>query len=245
MSASKMGHVVSVETRAKLAKAATGRVPSAETRANYSAARMGHSTSAEARAKMSVSHKGRSHATWKSPKPFTEQHRERLSKSHKGHVTSAETRAKLSAVRLGRPRPEMRGRKQSPETIAKRSAAAIGRRPTPETRAKLSASAIRAREDGRQHIQKSHRYTKLAQALHRYLSSRGFTVDPEVRFGRYTVDLYDREHHIAHEADGKFWHAKNEAKRPGYHAHRDEYLHARHGLPVMRYSDTEIRYLSA
>jgi very-short-patch-repair endonuclease len=138
----------------------------------------------------------------------------------------------------------MRGRKQSPETIEKRRAKMIGRRHSPETRAKLSASAINGLLEGRRQMPASRRYTKLAQKLESYLVSCGFEVEPEIRFGRYTVDLYDRKHHIAHEADGMLWHAKNEAARPGYHARRDAYLRDRFGLAVLRYSDREIVHLS-
>ncbi len=98
----------------------------------------------------------------------------------------------------------------------------------------------RAWEEGRRDVNRSYRYTSLAQALHAYLASTGLTLKPEVRFGRFTVDLYDRVHHIAYEADGKYWHDKNEAARPGYHANRDAYLLERFGLSVVHFTESEI-----
>lgn len=98
--------------------------------------------------------------------------------------------------------------------------------------------------DGRMAVQKVNRYTSLAQALHAHLLASGLTLEPEVRFGRFTVDLYDREHHIAYEADGKFWHDKAEKRRPGCHVERAEYLIQFYGLKVVRFTDKEISALT-
>lgn len=217
------------EHRTHLSAAREGHTVSAETRAKISAANAGKTLSAEHRAHLSAA------ACGQTRRPFTEATKARMSAAKRGIPKSPEHRAALRAANLGK--------LQSAATVAKRAAALRGKRHTLEARAKMSVIAIRKMENGRQVIPKSRRYTKLAQVLHRYLASRGFTVEPEVRFGRFTVDLYDREHHIAHEADGTYWHTKNEVRRPGYHASRDAYLRERHGLPVMRYSDTEIRYL--
>jgi very-short-patch-repair endonuclease len=115
-----------------------------------------------------------------------------------------------------------------------------------EHRSHISDGLKRAYRDGRRVPVVPHvnRYTKLAQALHTHLSSQGLALEPEVRFGRYTVDLYDRINHVAYEADGAYWHAKNERTRPGYHTRRDEYLASRHGLIVVHFTDREIANLS-
>ena len=62
-----------------------------------------------------------------------------------------------------------------------------------------------------------------------------------MRFGRFTVDLYDREHHVAYEADAKYWHDKYEAREPGVHHRRDAYLKDRYGLTTVRYDDKQIK----
>lgn len=127
----------------------------------------------------------------------------------------------------------------------RRKRAAKGKRDPIETRAKRSASLRRAWADGRHSVNVSYRYTSLAQALHVYLeSTRAITLEPEVRFGRFTVDLYDRANHVAYEADGTYWHQKNEAARPGYHADRDAYLQREFSLSVIHYTDTEINTLT-
>jgi very-short-patch-repair endonuclease len=99
--------------------------------------------------------------------------------------------------------------------------------------------------DGRMHVQPiGNRYTKLARALHGHLATQGLTLEPEVRFGRFTVDLYDRAHHIAYEADGSYWHDRAEARTPGCHANRDAYLIQYFGLKVVHFTDKEIKALT-
>jgi group I intron endonuclease len=122
LSASKMGHGVSDESRVRMSLAHKGqkpanlddlrtmnigRVRSVETRAKMSAAKMGHSVSDEARAKLSA------------------------------RIYSDETRAKMRDAKLGR--------KVSAETRAKISAAGAGRVVTAETRAKISATKLAKR----------------------------------------------------------------------------------------------------
>ena len=65
-----------------------------------------------------------------------------------------------------------------------------------------------------------------------------------MRFGRFTVDLYDRAHHIAYEADGAYWHGLHDAKHPGSAADRDAYLIQYFGLKVVHFTDTEITALT-
>lgn len=114
----------------------------------------------------------------------------------------------------------------------------------PETLVKMSAAMRRAWAEGRMDVRRENRYTTLAQALHAHLATTGLTLEPEVRFGRFTVDLYDREHHIAYEADGKYWHDLAEKRRPGCHIKRAEYLIQYYGLKVVRFTNKEISALT-
>jgi len=215
----------------------------------------------EARAKMSATRRAI---------PITPEHRARMaaglrgipkSPDHRANLRgprSAEVRAKFSAMRKGIPKsPEFvariaelqRGKKRGPhkpETKAKIAAAKRGKPhyTSPEHLAKLAAGHRRAQIEGRIPLPKGRRYTTLAQALDLYLAKRGVNVEPEVRFGPYTVDLYDRVDHVAYEADGLYWHNRMETKNPGHRARRDTYLREQHGLAVIHYSDIDIRTLT-
>lgn len=193
-------------------------------------------------------------------------------KANTGRPRSDETKAKISAAQMGRKIPAhviakvsaaLRGKKKgpySPEHCAAISAAKKGRpqteahreanrvartgaRASAEAKAKLSAARYREWESGRRNVNQSNKYTSLAQALHCHLSSFGVDATPEVRFGRFTVDLYDSANHVAYEADGEYWHNKTESVRPGYHARRDAYLSEKCGLRVVRFTDKEIKVL--
>jgi len=242
----------SAETRAKISAATKGKTlgkpKSAQHRANISAGRMGIGKgiphSAEHRAKHSAAMRGR---------VVSAETRAKLSAAHKGRVNSAEARAKMSAaVKLaysdGRIKSKL-GSKWSPEASARHRAQmkadfAEGRRTFRPDEAKRIEGLRRAQAEGRVPLPHVVRYTKLAQALHAHLTSTGLTVEPEIRFGRFTVDLYDREHHTAYEADGQYWHEKNERERPGYYAQRDEYFIRYFGLKVVHFTDTEISALT-
>lgn len=54
------------------------------------------------------------------------------------------------------------------------------------------------------------------------------------RFGRYFVDAYVPEVHMAFEADGLRWHD------PARDAARDAWLLEEHGLPVVRFTEAEL-----
>lgn len=164
-----------------------------------------------------------------------------MSAAKRGRVVSDETRAKLRAANLGK--------KYSVEQRAALSAALVRRyvdRPhTATAKAKMSAAARRRIEEGRWNGPRAGRYyTRLAQLLHSHLSRQGLSLEPEVRFGPYFVDLYDRLNHVAYEADGEYWHAAKERKHPGYYARRDEYLRLTHSLEVRRFTGTQIKRLS-
>lgn len=155
-----------------------------------------------------------------------------MSAAKRGVPKSPEHVAKMAAAQ--------RGKTQSAATVEKRMAQLRGRTHTPEARAKMSAACRRALEAGVLPVPASRRYTALAQALHAHLAAQGLHLEVEVRFGRYTVDLYDPATRTAYEADGRYWHDLNEARRPGYHAARDAYLRDQYGLTVVRYSDAAI-----
>lgn len=151
----------------------------------------------------------------------------------RGRKLSPEHRAKLCAAHAGVPK--------SPRHVANQAASQAGRIVSAATRAKLSD----AWRDGRKCVPPSSRYTSLARSLHRCLLDRGLFLEVEVKFGRFTVDLYDREHHVAYEADGKYWHDKNELKNPGYYARRDTYLNETFGLAVVHYDDFQIKTMAS
>jgi group I intron endonuclease len=85
--------------------------------------------SPEVRAKISAHFKGR---------PKSPEHKAKISKSRIGFNYPPEFGAKISAAKRGKPSVQ-RGRKASPEVIARLVAANIGRPLSPEHRAKLSA----------------------------------------------------------------------------------------------------------
>lgn len=223
---------MSEETKAKIGAANRGKKRSAEFRAQMSIARLGkrRGPRPEVGPAISAAKKG---------KPQTAAHREANRRAHLGQIVTEKHRAKLSAALKGRKRPPF-----SDEWRKHIGNAGIGRVHSIETRAKRSASLRRAWEEGRHPVNKSYRYTSLAQQLHQALESQtGVTLEPEVRFGRFTVDLYDRENHVAYEADGTYWHQRNESKYPGYHQKRDEYLAERFGLTIRHYTEHDIAAL--
>jgi very-short-patch-repair endonuclease len=169
-------------------------------------------------------------------KPQSAAHRLANGAAHKGQAISGKHRAAITAALKGRPRPPFLAEWRS--NIGRTG---IGRIPSASSRAKRSESLRRAWAEGRHPVNKSYRYTSLAQRLHAILEADlGITLEPEVRFGRFSVDLYDRRHNVAYEADGRYWHDRNEAKYPGYHAERDAYLLSTFGVITIRYDEKEI-----
>lgn len=215
-------------TKAKIGASNRGKVRTPEVCAQMSEARRGRPQpcSAERAAAISAAKKG---------KPQSEAHRAANSASHKGQTVSEAHRAAISAAHKGKRRVF------TEEWRANISRAGVGRIVSQATRDKRARSLRKAYEEGRKTVNKSYRYTSLAQSLHSYLvRDNGVSLEPEVRFGRYTVDLYDRVNHVAYEADGSYWHNLNEAKRPGYHAERDRYLAERFGLTVVHFDELQI-----
>lgn len=73
--------------------------------------------------------------------------------------------------------------------------------------------------------------------LHGLLVELGFIVEDERRFGRYSVDCYVAELHLAFEADGEDFHRGRARARDN---DRDMWLMERAGLPVLRLADREL-----
>lgn len=93
--------------------------------------------------------------------PMSEAAKEKVRAANRrrtGSKMSAESRARISAAKLGN--TSTRGKKQSPEHVAKRAAAHRGRKRSPETRAKIAAKA-----KGRKFVRFNDEYrTKLSAA---------------------------------------------------------------------------------
>ena len=127
------GRIITPETRAKLREHNLGKKHSLESRAKMSVSRKGKKLSPEARAAITASKLG---------KPLSEEHKASISKTKQGsipwnkgipHPTSKETATKIAAAYAAKT-PEQKaewkaklsasgkGRKQSPEHIAKRAA---------------------------------------------------------------------------------------------------------------------------
>lgn len=61
------------------------------------------------------------------------------------------------------------------------------------------------------------------------------TIVREQKFGKYRVDAYLPEYHLAFEADGVYWHKDTEADKT-----RDAYLLKEHSLTVVRFTEREL-----
>jgi len=85
------------------------------------------------------------------------------------------------------------------------------------------------------------RHSYLQRQLAWFLYRAGFTdIRQEEPFYTFSVDFYSPSQHLAFEADGSFH------QMPEHKVHdqrRDRFLMTRYGLPVIRFSTTEIRRL--
>ncbi len=85
------------------------------------------------------------------------------------------------------------------------------------------------------------RHSYLQRQLAWFLYHAGFTdIRQEEPFYTFNVDFYSPSQHLAFEADGSFH------QIPEHQEHdqrRDKFLMSRYGLPVLRFSTTEIRRL--
>ena len=96
-------------------------------------------------------------------------------------------------------------------------------------------------EQGKLPTRPTWKSTRPERILAEFLYDCGYEFVREQRFGRYRVDFYLPEYHLAFEADGEFWHGHNERFRPGYYQQRDGYLLEQFSLPVVRLTDREIQ----
>ena len=71
-----------------------------------------------------------------------------------------------------------------------------------------------------------------------FLHGCGFAVDLERRFGRFSIDCYLPEYHVAFEADGTYWHSL--PKTIAHDIRRDAELLQEFALPVIRFREDEI-----
>jgi len=104
---------------------------------------------------------------------------------------------------------------------------------TRELREKMSVIASRNHAAGKY----PRTNTKLHKALKIYLRSLGIETKSEVPFGRYCVDEYDEQNHIAYEADGEYWHSLPGAKERD--EKRENYLKREFGLEVVHFTERD------
>ena len=80
--------------------------------------------------------------------------------------------------------------------------------------------------------------TRLESMLADLLGEIGFDVEWQVKVGKYTLDLYLREFHLAFEADGpqhlQAWHKRHDEAR-------DKWLEQTMGIPTCRVSQEELK----
>lgn len=218
-------------TRAKISAARKGRASvvrhTPEAIEKIRAWHMGRTIPAEVRAKISASKRGQPAARgWR-------------------HTTAA--KAKMSVAKLGIPRP---GRTESP---AAREAKSVRMRANPATYAHLLEAARHKTPETRQKIAErlaarlaAHpgpfRDTTLERILIAFLDAAGFVVEPQRHFGRAVVDAYLPDYHLACEADGEYWH--NRPGRREKDAARDAELLRRFSLPVVRFTEAELRAIA-
>lgn len=195
---------------------AKGQSQSPEARAKISAAKMGHAVSEETRQLWSTQRKGRT--AWNKgleTGPLDEEHRKAISEGNKGKVGP------------------WAGKILSFETRKKMSVTRKGRKFSEQHVENLVASyhAFLA----------SKKPTSLEEILYIYLEFCGYEVVRQQRFGRYIVDAYVPAMHTAFEADGEYWHKDSGEKDQA----RDAWLLENYNLPVIRFTETEIKTLSA
>jgi very-short-patch-repair endonuclease len=80
--------------------------------------------------------------------------------------------------------------------------------------------------------------TSIEKLLMDELGSRGILYIPQYKIAHWFVDIALREHRIAIEADGDYWHRSEKQKQKD--ANKDHWLIA-HKWKVYRFTETEIR----
>lgn len=170
-----------------------------------------------------------------------------------GHSVTAQTRQKLREANLDRRRPDVAEMNRRSEIRALRSGPNLklrkgkmlacsecGKirylRPSRWNRRCSRSCAAKARWKTGFKRRPVWRDTRLELALVLLLRGAGFIIKREKRFGRYRVDAYLPERHLAFEADGKYWHSQQRE----HDARRDAELLERFGLPVVRLTEQEL-----
>lgn len=199
--------------------------------------------------------------------PHSEETKAKISSSHKGLVLTEETRLKISIASKNRKYTQEQnlakslsqiGRTLSPETKLKISKAHLGLKASDATKQKMSQSRLGKKrpafsEERRRHAEQSlncncvacnHRFPQSPTSIEIILWDKLLAEFPRLekqkRFGRFTVDAYLPEYHLAFEADGDYWHSfKKESD-----ASRDAYLLSKFNLPVVRLTETELREIN-
>jgi very-short-patch-repair endonuclease len=82
--------------------------------------------------------------------------------------------------------------------------------------------------------------SSLEARLYEFLVGAGYTLEIEKSFGRYLVDVYLPDYHLAIEADG-YYHIGRQDRD----ALRDAVLLAQYDLPVVRLTAGDIRTLTS
>lgn len=81
--------------------------------------------------------------------------------------------------------------------------------------------------------------TKGHKRLHRFLVSvMGFIVEDEYPAGPYSIDCYVPEVHAGFEYDGKDFHGST--KQKARDQERDSWIMGELGIPIMRFSDSDL-----
>ena len=162
----------------------------------------------------------------------------------KGKPKSASHRQNIGLAQLGKKHgPASEHRKQAISAAHKGMRKPWMKIPrSKETKAKMSASRQKhlnthagdCRCRGRTWITGP---SSLAWDMIDFFTTSGFEIlIPEQSFGRYTVDVYLPDYHLALEADGEYWHRETKE----YDEQRDAYLMEKFSLPVVRFTQYEI-----
>ncbi len=243
MGESQKGHGVSEETRKKISVRNKGKSRSEEAVRNISEAHKGLKVSEETRRKMSESQKGHivseetrkklsEHFRGIQVKPFSEEHRNKLSVAAKRQFAevhhSEETCKKISDSLRGKP-----GHPNSDETRKKLSIANTGRVVSYETRKKISESL-----KGRPHAPRSEEYrenirkgwvkrvnnrnwpyprTGIEKTFAVLLDNLGEEYSEQYPTGQGVYDFYLSGYNLLIETHGSFWHADPRFYGPPYY----------------------------
>ena len=117
----------------------------------------------------------------------------------------------------------MLGKKHTLEARAKQSASHKGVPHSDSWNKNVSRALIRHRESGckKPCCSPARSPTSLEYGLQLLLESANIEFKTQVRFGRYTVDMWVPSHNLIFEADGSYWHRRD---GEGRRTNRDSFL---------------------